>query len=88
MSFQPPSVLGLQRGMACILGALAKGGLDLPAGEGEVVGQEALPQVDTFSSINRGLVWESCFQKVPESLSSVLNHAWPAPCPLRDLEAL
>lgn len=31
-------------------------------GEGEMAGQEASPQVDTFlGGIKRGLVWEPCF---------------------------
>lgn len=47
-----------------------------------MVGQEAFPQVDAFlGAINRSLVWEPCFQKkTPDSLSSVLNPAWPFPC--------
>lgn len=39
--------------------------------------------MDVFlGSINSSLVWELCFQKAPNSLSSAFNPAWPHPCVL------
>ena len=40
-----------------------------------------------FPNFNRGLVWELCFQKAPDSLSLVLHPAWPFLSSLRVLKA-
>lgn len=61
MSPKPPSVLDLQmNGLSS--GSTSQGRLECQPAEGEVEGQETIPQMDAFlGSIIRGLVREPCF---------------------------